>query len=104
MTATRHCSESDEPIHLWFNLSYSNYLVVQRSLMQSMPIEWQRRFVECLEELDDAAMGLKDLPGAFEVIPQRLDGDKSIEIEDPYRDYQRGRRRVPLNITETPAG
>ena len=42
------------PVHLWFNLSYSNYMVWQRTLMQSMPVDWQRRFVELADELEDA--------------------------------------------------
>lgn len=46
--------ESSEAIHLWFSLSYANYLVVPRSVLQSMPDEWQARFVGCLNEMGDA--------------------------------------------------
>ena len=42
---------TEEPIHEWFELSYSNYLVVQRVILQSMSLEWQKRFVKCLDEL-----------------------------------------------------
>jgi hypothetical protein len=42
------------PIHTWFGLSYSNYQVLHRTLMQSMPVEWQERMVACLDELSDA--------------------------------------------------
>lgn len=42
------------PVHTWFGLSYSNYAVLHRALMQSMPVEWQDRMVACLEELHDA--------------------------------------------------
>jgi hypothetical protein len=45
---------TDGPIHEHFGLSYCNYLVLHRTLMQSMPIEWQERMVACLEELDAA--------------------------------------------------
>lgn len=31
------------PIHGFFGLSYSNYLVLPRTLMQSMPVAWQER-------------------------------------------------------------
>lgn len=51
---------TDGPIHTWFSLSYCNYQVLHRTLMQSMPIEWQERMVACLNELQDA----------FEHIPQ----------------------------------
>lgn len=48
------------PVHTWFSLSYSNYLVLPRTLMQSMPDDWQQRMVACLNELHDA----------FEHVPQ----------------------------------
>jgi hypothetical protein len=44
----------DEPIHDWFGLTYARYLVVPRSVLQSMPIEWQHRLVEMLNELNAA--------------------------------------------------
>lgn len=43
-----------DAIHLHFSLSYANYLVLPRTLLQSMPDEWQARFVGLLDELDDA--------------------------------------------------
>ncbi|WP_333758444.1 hypothetical protein [Streptomyces sp. ISBFB 2968] len=48
------------PIHNWFGLSYSNYLVLHRTFLQSMPLEFQERMVACLEELE----------AAFEHVPQ----------------------------------
>jgi len=45
---------TDGPVHTWFGLSYTNYAVLPRTLMQSMPISWQDRMVACLEELTDA--------------------------------------------------
>jgi hypothetical protein len=51
---------TDGPIHDWFELSYSNYQVLHRTLMQSMPLEWQERMVDCLGELHVA----------FEHVPQ----------------------------------
>jgi hypothetical protein len=50
--ATLH--PTDGPIHDWFGLSYCNYQVLPRTLMQSMPIDWQQRMVACLAELRDA--------------------------------------------------
>ncbi len=38
-------------VHTAFGLSYSNYLVVPRTLLQSMPEFWQHRFVTLLDEL-----------------------------------------------------
>lgn len=48
-------SIDDRPdVHIWFGLSYSNYLVLHRTLLQSMPKEWQRDFVAKLDELHEA--------------------------------------------------
>lgn len=41
-------------IHGWFGLSYANYLVMPRALLQSMPEEWQLRFTPMLDEFMDA--------------------------------------------------
>ncbi len=81
-----------DPVHLWFELSYAQYLTVPRTALQSMPLEWKIRFAACLEELDDAiewrpAKGrywvtLKDKRGRF--------------VRDPLMDYERGRRKVAL--------
>lgn len=83
--------EGHEPIHDWFELTYSSYLVIQRSILQSMPVEWQRRFVACLRELESVSPG--DLPSSFWVQAKTRDGKFRV---DPYRDYERGRRRVAL--------
>lgn len=42
------------PVHGFFGLSYANYYVAPRTLMQCMPLEWQRRFAELAGELDAA--------------------------------------------------
>lgn len=42
----------DGAVHEWFELSYSNYLVLPRTLMQSMPEQWQERMVACLREIE----------------------------------------------------
>ena len=56
-------ARTDGPVHGWFELSYANYLTIPRSLMQSMPVEWQQRMVACLEELDDAFRDVEQAPG-----------------------------------------
>lgn len=50
--------EDPEPIHLWFNLTYANYLVLPRSVLQSMPQPWQARFCTLLDELHELFGGL----------------------------------------------
>jgi hypothetical protein len=56
----------DGPIHGWFSVSYSNYLVLPRTLMQSMPVEWQERAVAVFDELEAAYQHL-DHPDSYEV-------------------------------------
>ena len=91
MIGARVCSTDSEPIHLWFNLTYSSYLVLQRTLLQSMPTEWQVRFVRCLEELD-AAFG-DQMPDVSYSVRTRIDGKYA---HDPLADYQRGRRTIQM--------
>lgn len=54
-------SETRKDIHTWFGLTYANHLVIPRSLLQSMPDEWQHQFVALLEQYGDA-FGHIDLP------------------------------------------
>lgn len=61
MSANESLIADTEAIHTWFSLSYANYLVVPRSVLQSMPSEWQTRFVAMLGELD-GAFGHLDYP------------------------------------------
>lgn len=52
-----------EHVHTWFSLSYSNYAVLPRTLLQSMPDEWQARFVVLVDELSDAYAHIDHAPG-----------------------------------------
>jgi hypothetical protein len=51
---TKVTTSGDGAIHSWFGLSYTNYLVLPRTLLQSMPHAWQDRFVDNLRELSYA--------------------------------------------------
>lgn len=81
-----------EAIHSWFGLTYANYLVLNRSVLQSMPDDWQSRFVECLEELQEAARDL-EVPSTYAV---QVRGDDGRFEKDPVPHYNRGRARVEL--------
>lgn len=99
-------SLSDEPVHEWFELSYAQYLTIPRSVLQSMATEWQRRFIKCLEELDEAIdwrpekgtyrVRLFEIVESFSKSEQEFVSDWGRELDDPLQDYERGRRRVPL--------
>jgi len=58
---------SDGPVHSFFGLTYSSYQVVPRVLAQSMPHEWQARFVACMEEMQQAFGYLGDI--SYDVRP-----------------------------------
>ncbi|MGW2401773.1 hypothetical protein ACWCYY_34990 [Kitasatospora sp. NPDC001664] len=58
----------DEPVHTWFGLSYSAYLVLPRTLLQSMPASWQQRMVACLRELDETFADVERAQ-AYDVTP-----------------------------------
>jgi len=83
--------ESDEPIHEFFELSYANYLTLPRCALQTMPFEWQRRFVALLEEMRATIDEDFEPEGGYQV--NALDGDSRV-TDDPYADYERGRRRL----------
>lgn len=52
--STPDTHESTTPVHDYFGLTYSNFMVLHRSIMQAMPIEWQQKIVALLEEADFA--------------------------------------------------
>lgn len=74
----------------WFELTYAQYLTIPRSVLQSMPEEWQLRFVKCLDELDDK-YDWKPKQGRYWV---RLKDGKGKFVRDFFMDYERGRRRI----------
>jgi hypothetical protein len=63
-------NHTDGPVHAHAGLSYSTHFVVPRTLAQSMPIDWQLQFVECLEQLVAAYRHLPQ-PEAYDVIAGR---------------------------------
>lgn len=88
---------ADDPIHTWFELSYAQYLTIPRSVLQSMPLDWQAVFTHCLYELDEYDWRPKG-NSCYRVHLWQLDddGDWDYVIDDPLEDYERGRRRVYL--------
>lgn len=72
------------PVHTWFELSYAQYLTVPRSILQSMPREWQERFVACLNELD-AARDWRPAEGRYWV---RLKDGSGKYVADPFMQYR----------------
>ncbi len=93
MSSQDHAPDwDDEPIHTWFGLTYANYLVLPRALLQSMPGEWQRRFVACLTELQEACDKADIKPPADYWV--RAVDERHRFIADPVPHYNRGRTRL----------
>lgn len=55
-------------IHTSFGLSYANYLVLPRTLLQSMPAAWQHQFVTLVDELHAAFRHVQQAE-CYDVIP-----------------------------------
>lgn len=86
-------SQDVEAIHSWFGLSYASYLVLPRSVLQSMPDAWQAKFVELLNDIPKS-LHVDDLPN-YQV--NAVDANGRF-IKDQFKDYQRGRRRIPKRL------
>ena len=75
----------DGPIHLWFDLTYASYAVQPRSVLQSLPVPWQKRFVALMEEAE--GLGYRwPAEGAYSV---QLRGEGGMVVKDPQREYRR---------------
>lgn len=90
MTTETPQIQTDGPIHGWFSLSYCNYLVLNRTLLQRMPIEWQERMVACLREFD----------AAFKHVPRAEGFEVHAATEHEVCDLT-DEQRAELGITET---
>lgn len=83
-----------EAIHGWFGLSYAQYLTLPRTALQSMPEEWQTRFVTCLRELDESFDWRPHEGYQFWVQMRGAGNFVKLEKHEPFMDYKRGRRRI----------
>lgn len=72
--------DSAKDVHTYFGLSYANYLVLPRTLLQSMPDEWQTKFVALLGEMDEAFQHVPQSE-AYDVTPgiERIVSDMTKE-------------------------
>lgn len=64
--AQEDLSTATTDIHTHFGLSYANYLVLPRTLLQSMPETWQHQFVALLQQYDEAFAHVEQ-PDGYEV-------------------------------------
>jgi hypothetical protein len=92
-----------DKLHTWWELSYSSYLVIPRSLMQSMPDEWQRRMAELLDEGHEIIHkhGVEWPPKDHSIAVQLRHDPSGHFVSDDLADYQRGLRRLWKNDGST---
>lgn len=86
MLQDEHGVYHESPVHGWFGLTYSSYLVVQRSLLEAMPLAWQRKFVALLKEIgEEFDTDDERIKGSFWVRACDISGTF---VKDPLRDYR----------------
>ena len=86
LTDGKECrARNDGPMHTWFNLSYAAYMVLPRTIIQEMPVDWQERMVRLMDEAD-AKYGDQVIENNYVV---QLRGDNGRFKDDPLRYYRR---------------
>lgn len=93
-------------VHTYFGLSYANYLVVPRSVLQSMPEDWQHKFIELMDQLDDTnwrdllpeermyKVELRDYGYEYNEESEQEEFVWREPVTDPLMNYDRGRRNI----------
>lgn len=79
-----HVRPSAGDVSQWFGLTYANFAVFPRSLLQSMPAEWQQRFYTLMTEYDDH---WRRLPKGFEPVEYRVQAVENGRLKS-LRDYR----------------
>jgi hypothetical protein len=74
-----------QDIHLWFSLSYAQYLTVPRSVLEAMPLEWQHKFTALLNELDET-IDWRPASGRYWV---KLKDGNGRYVKDRFMEYRR---------------
>jgi len=85
-----------EYIHKWFGLSYANYLVIPRTLLQSCSETTQKKLVDALDAIyrEESKNMPNNWPVNAQIRVQLRDNTTGRFIKDEMADYQRGRRKL----------
>lgn len=81
--------EDHQPIHTAFGLTYASFLVVPRAVLQAMPVEWQRKFVEMMEELNEKFPWESSLKNVDKFLVQGRYNGKFVSLPSGLTDYRR---------------
>lgn len=87
----------EDPIHVWFGLTYASYLVLPRVALVSMPYNWQKRLVKLLDEMEEAFYPDNLLPSETSHYKVFLTDNSGRFVKDPLRHY---RHHPKLKIKE----
>lgn len=74
----------DAPFHEWFGLTYSSYLVLPRSILEALPLDFQNRMVALLDEAADI-IDSSQIQDNYSV---QLRDHKGKFIKDPFANYR----------------
>jgi len=94
----------ESPVHDYFGLSYAQFIVLSRTALQSMPIDWQRWFVRCVRKLEAEIPELfPEHPFYYHVTIRDSQTGRFVSLakHDRLGSYDRGRTRVPLKSEVT---
>jgi hypothetical protein len=85
----------EDPIHMWFSLSYASYVVIPRTVLQSCSRETQLAVVRAFElvQKEEQTNRGQNWPGDADVSVNLRDENGRF-IKDPLADYKRGSRKL----------
>jgi hypothetical protein len=91
--------EDKTPVHDFFGLSYANYLVLPRSLLQSCTPKAQKALCDALDMIyeEEKANMPQHWPSGAKIIVQLQDAATGRFVKDPLANYERGRRKLWRN-------
>lgn len=74
----------EPPFHAWFGLTYSHYLVIPRSILEAMPLDWQNSMIALLDEARDK-LDTDKIQDRYSV---QLRGSDVNYVPDPFANYR----------------
>jgi len=93
---------NEPPIHGWFGLTYANYFVVPRLLLQEQSLDWQNRFIDLMDEIGEQLIELPEYhvlraEDEYTMVTLEFDDDDNSNVSeytplksDPWSNYKRG--------------
>lgn len=74
-------------VHQMFGLTYASWLILPRTFLMDMPIEWQNQFTKLLEQYNEI-IGEKAPEYKFEMYVQFKQNRRFCQIPKLYYDYR----------------